>query len=713
MNPHNKKLCSKRRGNNEKNSVQVVEQREQSQNSSKIEDILNHPVLKRRLPPIERKQNEEEKAGNEVNDNNMDMNLEELINNNIQQLKKEKEPEVKEDMKDSLELDLDHENKEEIKEKNTVDNAEKEKEKEKEKENNIIEEKITNEIGTGTPYYVENIQDLKNEVDNKTKIISKLSEEQNNYKFKLNELFQKLNKLLTENVELLYNEEDDEDSKKLENLNELKLQLEKRIKGINSSKNQNKIYKKQYDILATKDKNAKNENIEKKIDKIKLENNELIKQIKALKTQSRLDGKKLEDYGFNGKKVSDINQISNELKALENKKHEYFIKLSYNNKFISNCLKEFNNLEKFYNSQKTTKNYFNAKVEEDINRLKEDLSGTEEDIMKRIETDSSFIIKKMIHNEKMKENIFKTPMMNKPVDAKKMKLKKGNSLEPLAKLKIARTNIHSGQSKRVNIIAKNKSPLLTNFNNNKEKDDFDPSKINYNDLTDYEYKEMLNKKEHCFDIVTKLEKSIKEAQKMYQRKLKEIKSIVDENSQKLNDKNKENESLKTEIDDLNKILSLNEEENKILQGQTMKSKKSKNNKTNNKNANNNEKELESQKEYLSPEYYSNSNNNADTLTKNDKSDKMLIPTHSNTDLTRNEILNDLKVLNGQNLDMKFPDLSNIEENINMNINVHPNNEFERNKAIDDIKKKYNIKSDFDNNDLNDDLNLDDINNKEL
>ena len=260
MNPHNKKTCSKRRGNNEKNSVQVIEQREQSQNSSKIEDILNHPVLKRRLPPIERKQNEEEKAGNEVNNNNIDMNLEDLINNNIQQLNKEKEPEVKDNIKDSLELDLNKENKEEIKEKNivdTVDNAEKEKE-------NIIEEKITNEIGTGTPYYCENIQDLKNEVDNKTKIISKLSEEQNNYKFKLNELFQKLNKLLAENVELLYNEEDDEDSKKLENLNELKLQLEKRIKGINSSKNQNKIYKKQYDILATKDKNTKNENIEKK-----------------------------------------------------------------------------------------------------------------------------------------------------------------------------------------------------------------------------------------------------------------------------------------------------------------------------------------------------------------------------------------------------------------------------------------------------------------
>ena len=61
MNPHNKKLCSKKKGNNDKNSVQVIEQREQSQNSSKIEDILNHPVLKRRLPPIERKQNQKEK----------------------------------------------------------------------------------------------------------------------------------------------------------------------------------------------------------------------------------------------------------------------------------------------------------------------------------------------------------------------------------------------------------------------------------------------------------------------------------------------------------------------------------------------------------------------------------------------------------------------------------------------------------------------------
>ena len=48
--------------------------------------------------------------------------------------------------------------------------------------------------------------------------------------------------------------------------------------------------------------------------------------------------------------------------------------------------------------------------------------------------------------------------------------------------------------------------------------------------------------------------------------------------------------------------------------------------------------------------------------------------------------------------MKFPDLSNIEENANLN------NEEDRNKLIDEIKKKYNING----NDLNDDFSLGEI-----
>ena len=54
--------------------------------------------------------------------------------------------------------------------------------------------------------------------------------------------------------------------------------------------------------------------------------------------------------------------------------------------------------------------------------------------------------------------------------------------------------------------------------------------------------------------------------------------------------------------------------------------------------------------------------------------------------------------------MKFPDLSNIEENVSAS---NLNNEEERNKIIDDIKKKYNINS----NEENYDSNLDKIKNK--
>ena len=119
---------------------------------------------------------------------------------------------------------------------------------------------------------------------------------------------------------------------------------------------------------------ANNENIEKKIEKIKLENNEL--------------------------------------KTLENKKHDYFKKLTDSNKFINNCVKELDNLEKFYNSQKSTKNYFNAKVEEDINRLKDDLTGNENEIYIKVDNEKTFIQKKQVHQEKV-NSIFNTKSLTK------------------------------------------------------------------------------------------------------------------------------------------------------------------------------------------------------------------------------------------------------------------------------------------------------------
>ena len=133
---------SKKKENSKKGNIQIVEQKEPSQ---KIEDILNHPISKRRLPPIEKRENtetnephEEEKIEDEIENNNNNFNLEDEINNNIQNLNFI-ENENEEQIKDSLEIENIMEKNKNIEEvstivKNTVDNVE--------KKINIIEKKM-------------------------------------------------------------------------------------------------------------------------------------------------------------------------------------------------------------------------------------------------------------------------------------------------------------------------------------------------------------------------------------------------------------------------------------------------------------------------------------------------------------------------------------------------------------------------------------------
>ena len=60
----------------------------------------------------------------------------------------------------------------------------------------------------------------------------------------------------------------------------------------------------------------------------------------------------------------------------------------------------------------------------------------------------------MLHNEKIREIIFKTPIPYKPNDVQKMKLKKKNSTDSFAKLKLNKRNNFSGKSRKINIYAK-------------------------------------------------------------------------------------------------------------------------------------------------------------------------------------------------------------------------------------------------------------------
>ena len=658
--------------NNEGESV-LVDKNGKEDDNQNIEDKLNQPLTKKKLPPIEKNNNE-----------------------------------------------ADNVNEEEIK---------KEEKKEEEKEEIKYEE-----ISIGTPYFY-NIVGLKKQLEKKNNKINEENNDQENYKTSLNNLLNDLNRVLSENVDLLYNDEQDEQKKKKkENINYLQNILFSYQQQIKDSKEKNKLYKQHYELLYKKDENIKMSNVkeyEALIEEKKNDNNILNKKIIELKQKSRVGGKELEKYSENVKYPQDINNLANQLKTLSKKKADYFSKLNKDIKTISICQKELKRLEEVYANEKKKNNYFNAKVEEDISRIKDDLTGNTEEIYNKVQYEKAFIQKKQIHQEKV-NSVFNTKSLTRPNvnEIKNMKLKKGTSLEPFNR-KAIRYDIRSGyNTRRLNIVAKNKSPIEIGYDRNKTKENAnvikekdileeDLSNINYNNLTDFEYRELLTKKEHYYDVTSKLEKSIKEAQKMYIRKIKELKLIYDDNYKKLTDKKQENNLLQSEINDLKKILSLTEKEAIINSNKNDIKLKT--------NANNNamdEKELESHKEYLSPEYYQMNKN------KNSK-DKTLIPTHSNNDLTGNELLNDLKGMNENNsnnnilldqgghklsnLGMKFPDLSNIEED--KGDKMIRNNEFDRNKVLDDIKKKYNIKKstnieDNDNNEIqidDNELNFDDIN----
>ncbi len=665
--------------NNQNNAggaeISVVEQKENADDIKNLEDKLNQPLSKKYLPPIQKNNNE-------------------IDNENEQQdIKEEEKIEEKVEVKQKVEMSI------------------------------------------GTPHFYD-VKGLKNVLEEKNKKINQENNEQEKYKLSLNNLLNDLNKILSENIELLYNDEEDENKKKKqEKINYLQNVLYTYQMQSKDTKEKNKSYKQHYEILLKRDENTQKESLieyEALIEEKKNDNNILNKKIIELKTKSRKDNIELKAFSGNVKNQN-INNLTNELKTLHIKKAEYFSKLNKNKKTLVICQKELNNLKEKYDENKKNNKYFNARIEEEINRLNDDLTGTEEEIYNKVENDKTFIQKKIAHQEKV-NSLFKLSG-----DPKKLKLRKGNSLEPLAR-KAIRYDVRSGyNTRRMNIVAKNKNPIEIAYEKNKTKENVnsnknileedDLSNINYNTLTDYEYRELLIKKEHYNDVTIKLEKSIKEAQKMYIRRIKEIKITLDDNSKKLSTRKQENELLKCEIADLNKILALTEEEAKIN-----------NNNYNNKNITNNtkmknnnldEKELESHKEYLSPEYYQTNKN------KKEK-DKTLIPTHSNNDLTGNEILNDLKGMNmegaaqgvslidGQgggrklsNLGMKFPDLSNIEEDKGDKM-INNNVEFNRSKAIDDIKKKYNIKkSNIEDNNINDieiddnELNFDEVNEEKL
>ena len=186
--------------NEEVENIEVIEQKEEGKDINNIKEKLNQPLNKKRLPPIDK-------------------------NNEIQQGEDEEEKEIKE---------------EEIK-KEEINNEE---------EKGPIE-KIDSSVGT--PFF-NDIGGLKSEVESKNKKINLENMAQEKYKTSLNNLLNDLNKVLSENVEYLYDEGDDEIKKqKMEHINNLQNILYSYQHQMKEVKEKNKLYKQHYEILAKQD----------------------------------------------------------------------------------------------------------------------------------------------------------------------------------------------------------------------------------------------------------------------------------------------------------------------------------------------------------------------------------------------------------------------------------------------------------------------------
>ena len=219
-----------------------------------------------------------------------------------------------------------------------------------------------------------------------------MSKDQEQFKTDLHLLLQKLNDTLTQNAEILYKKPQEDDYIKIEKLNYI---ANIKRKDIQISKSKNKIFKEQYELLSNRFKNTnadKIDEIEYKLDEIKFENNKLTKDIREYRNKQNVKAKVLETYSANKKYPKEIKSYTEEVKTLSTKKHEYYLRLNKNKKSLMNLIEEFEKTEKIYNELHDKENFFNRNIEEDLNKIRKDLTGDENTIFEKAENKSSIIL---------------------------------------------------------------------------------------------------------------------------------------------------------------------------------------------------------------------------------------------------------------------------------------------------------------------------------
>ena len=446
--------------------------------------------------------------------------------------------------------------------------------------NNLGEDKITekeHEDFSGL-----SSKELKQQIKKKNKELIDLNDEKEKAKTDLKEIVKNLNQLISNNPEILYHKEQDpiiiEQLERIVHLRERDLTTSRKIN--NTFKLQYKTMSERVETLLTPEKIN---SFESEIDNLRKQNTSMNSKIKTLKENNIENGKKIENLKDSKKYSQKIKSYTEEIKSLGSKKHDYYTKINLNKRSLENVIKEKEVLLKLYNGniKEDSDEMIVSKINYWLDLIKSDLEGTEEEIIQKVETNNSKVIKEVDKNSKKKR--IKNQLYLPPLNLNNINSEKERSLSAI-KLKMNNKNKYNNKinyTQRIRkhqgifskyFLLKNKSQvknqprymLSKNESNlNKDKNKLDELALDYESTSDNDYRELLSKKNDFVEMINHLQETMKEVKKISQRKSKDMTNAVSDNSRKLNLLQQQNLLIKNEIEYLENVYRLTLEQYKI------------------------------------------------------------------------------------------------------------------------------------------------------
>jgi hypothetical protein len=293
--------------------------------------------------------------------------------------------------------------------------------------------------------------------------------------------------------------------------------------------------------------------------------------------------------------------LTEEIKNLISKKHDYYNKLSGNKRSLENLRTFLENVKTLYYKHKqmnTLDEISSKEVESCFEILHNELDGNEEEIFKKINS-NILVIRDLFHNRKKdrklrneqerfnKDASPETKAQLSPKGVIFPKIPERPRLKSMNKQRVKENDIGIF-NKYEYFNVKGKSPLKkdkpeTSYGKsnkpmqniklivNEEKKTINDEEIelelvltcDYENTSNENYLILFNKKEQLDKMNKNILKNIKENEKIYEKKIKESEKTLETNRNRLKLMQDENELINQEISELEKLIQLNAEENNI------------------------------------------------------------------------------------------------------------------------------------------------------